>query len=85
MKQHPRIAAARHAVPDAQPPSCMPIPNRNAPATTDAPNGDTVPIPSDGVSVLRRATERTPHVSASIHLRAQSAPRRAVMKLRHDG
>jgi hypothetical protein len=78
---------AVNSVPDAQPPpSCMPMPKMNAPASTDSPAGDTEPR-SGWPNALPPASsgKNTTHASASINICARTpAPRRSLMRTRND-
>ena len=78
---------AVYSVPDAQPPpSCMPTPKMNAPATTDNPTGDTEPRTGcPNHSPDARIGKNTRLVTASISICARTpAPRPSAISARHD-
>ncbi|CFT96453.1 Uncharacterised protein [Bordetella pertussis] len=72
-------------VPEAQPPpSCMPMPNRKAPSTTDTPGGETKPLtgwPHRVPCARKGKNSSTPTASMTIWAR-RPAPRRSDTKTR---
>lgn len=76
---------AVNSVPEAQPPpSCMPMPNRKAPTTTETPMGETKPFTSWPHRLpAPRAGKNSSTAMASITIWARSPrPRRSLMNTR---
>src|ERR1700688_2307786 len=75
-----------YSVPEAQPPpSCMPIPNRNAPTMTEVPAGDTSPVtgmPKSEPAASAGKNSATPTASMTIWARSP-APRPSAINTRH--